>query len=140
VMKQPNLDALNDYIRANRDYGFQWHTNDCFIFTNNCFRAMYGIGYADDWLCKYTENGMYLSREKLRKRFGANTLYEALKTKLTRVDGVPPRGSLVTTKAARRWVINDALGISIGSSAVFLGKQSLEALPIETITSGWVLE
>jgi hypothetical protein len=139
-MKQPNLDALNDYIRANRGYGFQWHTNDCFVFTNNCFRAMYGIGYADDWLCKYTKNGIYLSREKLRKRFGANTLYEALETKLTRVDGVPPRGSLVTTKAARRWVINDALGISIGSSAVFLGKQSLEALPIETITSGWVLE
>ena len=138
-MKQPNIDALNEYIRENRNYGFQWHTNDCFIFTNNCFRAMYGIGFADDWLCKYTENGMYLSREKLRKRFGANTLYEALETKLTRVDGVPPRGSLVTTKDARRWVINDALGISIGSSAVFLGKQSLEALPIETITSSWVL-
>lgn len=137
-MKQPNFDALNNYLRANRNSGFQWHVNDCFIFTNNCFRALYGTGYADDWLGKYTENGMYAKRDRLKEIFCADSLYDALATKLKRFEGVPPRGSLVTTKAARRWVINDALGISVGSSAIFLGKSSLESLPIETITSAWV--
>lgn len=138
-MIQPDFDALNEYIRANRDHGFQWHTNDCFMFTNNAFKVMYGRGYADDWVGKYTKNGMYLKRDSLKKAFGAETLYEALAKKLKRYEGVPPKGALVTTKSARRWVINDALGISVGSSAIFLGKQSLESLPIETITSSWVL-
>ena len=138
-MKQPNIDALNSYIEARRNLGFQWHVNDCFMFTNNAFRAMYGVGYADDWIGKYTQNGLYLRRDALRKVFNAHTLEDALDSKLKRINSVPPRGALVTTKSARKWVINQALGICVGSSAVFLGREHLEILPIERITNSWVL-
>ena len=66
VKKHPDIDALNQYILDVRDIPFNWHTNDCFMFTNNAFRAMYGQGWADDWVGKYIKNGKYLKRDELR--------------------------------------------------------------------------
>lgn len=95
-MVKPDLDALNEYINKMRDVSFQWHTNDCFMFTNNAYKAMYGEGWADDWVGKYTKGGMYLKRDELRKVFKSNTLQDAIDCKLTRVDHIPPKGALVT--------------------------------------------
>lgn len=139
AMIQPNFEALNLFIKAQRNSGFQWHTNDCFIFTNGAFRVMYGVGYADDWVGKYTSNGLYLKRDELRKVFKFRTIEEALDAKLKRINYVPPRGALVTTKATRRWVLGEALGICVGSSAVFLGSKGLISLPVEQISNSWVL-
>jgi len=138
AMKQPNIDALNEYIAKHRNTAFQWHVNDCFMFTNNAFKAMYGEGWADDWVGKYTKDGLYLKREELRKVFKANTLHEAIDQKLKRIDYVPPRGALVTTDKARRWVIGEALGISVGTNAIFLSNDGIGSLPIEQITGAWV--
>ena len=137
-MVKPNIDALNEYIAQVRDKPFQWHVNDCFMFTNNAFRAMYGEGWADDWVGKYTKNGMYLKRDALRQTFGANTLAEAIDTKLSRVSHIPPRGALVTTDKARRWVIGEALGIAVGTKAIFLNESGVVSLQIDYITNAWV--
>lgn len=135
---KPNLNALNEYIKRVREVPFQWHVNDCFMFTNNAYRAMYGQGWADDWLGKYTENGLYLKRDELRKRFNANSLEEAIDRKLQRVDRIPPKGALVTTDRARRWVIRDALGIALGTKAIFLGEKGIISQPIDYIKSAWI--
>jgi hypothetical protein len=135
---KPNLNALNEYIKRVREVPFQWHVNDCFMFTNNAYRAMYGEGWADDWLGKYTENGLYLKRDELRKRFNANSLEEAIDRKLQRVDRIPPKGALVTTDRARRWVIRDALGIALGTKAIFLGEKGIISQPIDYIKSAWI--
>lgn len=138
VEMKPNLNALNEYIKRVREVPFQWHVNDCFMFTNNAYRAMYGEGWADDWLGKYTENGLYLKRDELRKRFNANSLEEAIDRKLQRVDRIPPKGALVTTDRARRWVIRDALGIALGTKAIFLGEKGIISQPIDYIKSAWI--
>ena len=138
VEMKPNLNALNEYIKRVREVPFQWHVNDCFMFTNNAYRAMYGQGWADDWLGKYTENGLYLKRDELRKRFNANSLEEAIDRKLQRVDRIPPKGALVTTDRARRWVIRDALGIALGTKAIFLGEKGIISQPIDYIKSAWI--
>lgn len=137
-MAKPDLDALNKYIRAMRNVPFQWHSNDCFTFTNNAFRAMYGEGWADDWDGKYIRNGLYLKRDELRKVFGANTLEEAIDRKMKRITHIPPKGSLVTTDRARRWVIGDALGIAIGTKAIFLGEKGVISQQIDFIKSAWI--
>ena len=136
----PNLDALNNYIHQVKSNGFQWHTNDCVMFTNNAFKAMYGVGWADDWIGAYTKDGLYMKANELRKAFAANTLTEAIDKKLKRIDYVPPRGALITTKAAQNWVIDEALGIAVGSKGVFLGKKSVISVPIEDINNAWVKE
>ena len=136
---QPDLEALNAYLAEVRDTPFQWHHFDCFMFTNTAYQRMYGAGWADDWIGKYiAPSGRYMKREELRDAFGAKTLSEAIGTRLKRTNCVPPRGALVTTKHARRWVISEALGIGIGSSAVFVGKAGLVQLPIETISNAWI--
>jgi len=137
-MAKPDLDALNEYIREVRDVPFQWHVNDCFTFTNNAFRAMYGEGWADDWVGKYTNNGMYLKRDELRKVFKANTLEEAIDRKMKRIDYIPPKGALVTTDKVRRWVIGEALGIAIGTKAIFLSEKGVISQQIDFITNAWV--
>jgi len=137
-MAKPDLDALNEYIREVRDVPFQWHVNDCFMFTNNAFRAMYGEGWADDWVGKYTKNGMYLKRDELRKVFKANTLEEAIDRKMKRIDYIPPKGALVTTEKARRWVIGEAMGIAIGTKAIFLSEKGVISQQIDFITNAWV--
>jgi len=124
-MAKPDLDALNEYIREVRDVPFQWHVNDCFTFTNNAFRAMYGEGWADDWVGKYTQNGLYLKRDELRKVFEAKTLPEAIDRKMQRIDYIPPKGALVTTDKVRRWVIGEAMGIAIGTKAIFVGEKGV---------------
>lgn len=137
-MKQPDLKALNNYIREIRNTPFQWHTNDCFMFTNNAYRKMYGSGWADDWAGKYINNGMYMKRDELRNTFEVQTLEEGIDQKLTRIDYVPPKGALVTSDQVRRWVIGQAMGISLGSMAVFLGKTGIVSLPTEQITNAWI--
>ena len=137
-MVKPDLNALNEYINKVRDVPFQWHTNDCFMFTNNAYRAMYGEGWADDWVGKYTKDGLYLKRDELRKVFEAKTLTEALDRKMKRVDYIPPKGALVTTDRARRWIIGDALGIAIGTKAIFLSEKGVISQQIDFITNAWV--
>ena len=135
----PNLDALNAYIIEVRDRGFQWHSFDCFMFTNTAYQRMFGTGWADSWIGKYIDsNGLYMKRQALRDTFKAKTLEQAIDRQLKRVRYVPPRGALVTTKHTRQWVIGEALGIGIGSSAVFVGEKSLIQLPIEYISNAWV--
>lgn len=137
-MMHPDINGLNEYIKKVRDVPFQWHVNDCFTFTNNAFHAMYGEGWADDWTGKYTKNGLYLKRDELRKAFGAQTLEQAIDEKLQRYDGIPPRGALVSTDKTRRWVIGQALGISVGAKAIFLSETGVVSVYIEDIKNAWV--
>lgn len=141
-MATPNLIALNNYIDQIKHKPFQWHTHDCFMFTNNAYKAMYGEGWADDWVGKYIDkNGIYLKRDALRKVFKANNLADAIDTKLTRIHYIPPRGGLVTTdKIIRKWVIGDALGISLGTKAIFLGEKGIVSIPISLIRNAWIKE
>lgn len=141
-MVTPDLVALNDYIAEAKHKPFQWHTNDCFMFTNNAYKVMYGEGWADDWVGKYIDkNGIYLKRDALRKVFKANTLADAIDTKLTRIHYIPPKGGLVTTdKIIRKWVIGDALGISLGTKAIFVGEKGLISIPISLIRNAWIKE
>ena len=135
----PNLEALNTYISEVRDTPFQWHLFDCFMFTNEAFQRMYGEGWADDWAGKYiSDTGLYKTKSQLIKTFGYNSLENAIDAKLTRINYVPPRGSLVTALAPPRWAIDRALGISIGTKAAFLGKSRLIFLPIQKIENAWV--
>lgn len=129
--------CLNKYIENVWDIPFEWGVHDCFTFTNNAFRAMYGNGYADDWMGLYMDNGSPIRRDELRKVFKASTLDQALSRRLDKSD-TAPFGSLVTTKKYHRWWTGVALGISLGSRCVFLGKEGLVKLNVEDIESAWV--
>ena len=74
----------------------------------------------------------------LRKIFEAKTIEDAISKKLTRVDGIPPKGALVLTDQCRKWVIGKAMGIAYGRYGIFLGNNGLETVPIEDINSSWV--
>lgn len=119
------------------DLPFEWGVHDCFTFTNNAFRAMYGYGYADDWIGLYMQDGQPVNRQQLRKLFKASTIDQGLSQKLIKSE-TAPHGCLVTTKKNQRWWTGVALGISLGSRCVFLGKQGLIKLNIEDIESAWV--
>lgn len=116
-------DRLNIYLENVADTPFEWGVHDCFTFTNNAFRAMYGRGYADDWMGLYMQDGTPLRRDELRKVFRASTIDAGLSKKLVKSD-TAPHGCLVTTSKHHRWWTGVALGISLGSRCVFLVKRA----------------
>jgi hypothetical protein len=131
--------VLNAYLDNVRGIPFEWGTHDCFTFTNNAFKAMYGRGYADEWQFKYMVDGSPMRRDQLRKTFKHSTIESALSERLTKSD-TAPIGSLVTTKKSQRWITGVALGISLGSRCVFLSKDGLILLNAEDRENAWVLK
>ncbi len=130
---------LNAYLSNIEGIPFDWGTHDCFTFTNGAFRAMYGVGYADDWMGRYMNGTTPKHASSLRREFKHSTLFNGLSSKLVRVQQ-PIFGSLVTTSQKQRWAIGASLGISIGSRAVFLSKDGLIRMNIEDVESAWVLK
>jgi hypothetical protein len=141
-MGPESLKRLNAYIEARRHEPFSWGRHDCFTFTNGAWEAMHGHGWAEDWAGEYLLNGRPLSarrfRLKLQAKDGVDEFTAAIDGRLKRVVGVPPRGALLASARAHSWLSGVALGISIGQSGVFLGKDGLEVHPIEYISGAWV--
>lgn len=99
---------------------------------------MHGNGWSEDWLGRYlTEEGP-MTRHQLQIEFGYRNFVDAVDARLTRVEGVPPRGALVATKRAQRWAIGHALGISVGLRGAFLSGDGIIYLPLESIDKAWI--
>jgi hypothetical protein len=133
---------LNQFLRDNKDRPFEWGNWDCLIFTNEAWKAMYGFGWADDWLGRYYKqeehNLQTLTQDQLRKEYGFNTLSEAVSTKLDKVDTFPPVGALVATRKIRNWSVGYGFGIAIGTKAALLSRKGIIFHPIETVNMKWV--
>lgn len=130
-------ECLNKYLDSVVDKPFEWGVHDCFTFTNGAWQAMYEHGWADDWIGKYMTGGQPMRRDQLRKTFKFSDLNQALNSRLKPYER-PVFGSLVTTKKCQRWMTGYAMGISLGSRCVFLGREGLIKLHAEDIESCWV--
>ena len=130
-------ERLTAYIKAVEDAPFVWGEHDCLTFTNSAYRAMHGVGWADDWLGRYMIDGRLMRRRELKSEFGWSNMDAAIDSKMTRALH-PPRGAMVTTKHAQRWWTGVALGICIGTRGVFLGKQGVIYMPLEYIEKAWI--
>ena len=131
-------ESLNEYLKSVSDKPFSWGEHDCLTFTNSAYVAMYGEGWADDWLGRYMDGGRVLNKRELKAEFRQSVFERAVDLKLQRVHHVPPLGALVTTKRARRWVTGVALGICTGTKAVFLDKVGVLYSPLHDVDSGWI--
>ena len=87
-------ERLNIYLSNLSDEPFHWGVNDCFTFTNGAFRAMYGFGYADDWMGRYMNGASPKNATSMRREFKHSTLFCGLASKLVRSEQ-PVFGSLV---------------------------------------------
>ena len=130
------ISRLNEYLSEVCDVPFEWGVHDCFTFTNGAWKAMYGQGWAEDWLGKYMIEGKPMRRDELRKTFRFGGIDAALRSRLAPYDR-PVLGSLVTTNRSQRWMIGVAMGISLGSRCVFLSKDGLIKLNAEDVQSSW---
>jgi hypothetical protein len=129
---------LNSYLRAVRSEPFRWGKHDCLTFSNGAFRAYHGFGYADDWLGEYMAGDDPMLPSRMRDKFKAHTFDEAIERKLQGVNHVPPRGALVATKKAERWLIGYALGICVGTKAAFLSRAGVVYLTLDEIDKAWM--
>ena len=133
-------ESLNAYLKQTRGVTFQWGLHDCLTFTNNAFHAMYGEGWADDWLDRYMVDGRPMKRYELKKEFGfcPSKFADKIGERLDRVNFVPPLGALVMTDQGERWIIGGAMGICTGTKCVFLSKKGVVHLPLDAIKQAWI--
>lgn len=137
-----DLNELTNYLKEVQDCKFEFAKHDCLIFTNNAWKRMYGFGWADDWVGRYTKETPYgtrlLRKDELRSEYGYFDFGRAVSDKLKRITYIPPRGALVATKKCDRFGVGYALGISLGMKAVFLGNDKLLFLPIDDVEKAWI--
>jgi len=130
-----NYKGLNDYIRENKDRRFDFCKHDCLTFTNEVWEILYGHKWSDDWLGRYKA---WSRPEDLKTEYGFDSLEDAIDSKLTRVNHVPPRGALILSGKTRHWSTGKSMGIAVGDSGLFLGRAGMVNLPIEDFHMGWV--
>jgi len=131
---------LFNYIEAKRNLPFKWGEHDCYTFTNGAFHEMYGKGYADHWEGLYaTPEGRPEGLRHLRSMFPYKSLDEALGTLLKPVRGNLRLGDLVAikTSTATVWHIKAAMGICVGTKAVFVGDDKLIFKSIDDVDYAW---
>lgn len=137
-----NIDALNTYLKEIKDKPFKWGEHDCFIFTNEAWRRIYGYEWGPEFLGKYMDGERLLRRDELKANLlevtGKSTPLKAVDTKLTRYSGVPPRGALLLSKVANRWIIGGAFGICVGTHGAFISETGVVYLPLNDTDKAWV--
>ena len=131
-------ERLNKYLKRVKGQPFAWGSHDCLTFTNGAYRAMYGSGWADEWLDRYMVGRRPMRRTELKREYKFGDFTLAVDSKLQRCGGIPPLGALVTTKHAQRWVTGVAMGICTGTRAVFLSKEDVLYLPLDAIENSWI--
>ena len=133
---------LSEYLKAVANEPFKWGSHDCLTFTNGAWKAMYGYGWADDWLGRYMKATEYGDRplrpDQLRAEFGYFAFSKAVDERLQRAGPIPPRGALVATKKVERMAIGYGLGICVGSKAAFLSRSGVVYSSITDIAKAWV--
>ena len=129
---------LNEYIRSVRDIPFEWGKQDCLTFSNGAFKAYHGFGYGDDWLGGYLKGKEPLLPSQIFRKFNVKDFDEAMEARMQVVEHVPPRGAVVATKKAERWLIGYALGICIGTKAAFLSRKGVVYCPLDDIDKAWI--
>lgn len=129
-------ERLNQYLERMNDTPFEWGVHDCLTFTNGAFAAYWGVGYADDWAQRYMTNGRPMRRDEMRREFGFGSIKAALDRRLQPC-GAAIYGALVTTPKSQHWVTGVALGISVGSRCIFLGREGLMQLNSEDANGAW---
>ena len=134
---------LNQYLREANDKHFHWGEHDCLIFSNHAFKAYHGYAYGEDWLGRYLRDGKPKTTQEMREEYGFENFEEAINTRLTKIDDVPPKGSLVATQETRQRhralrFLPYALGISVGTKAAFVSDKGIIYLPLDSVTSAWI--
>ena len=131
-------ESLNEYLRSVAGTPFKWGQHDCLTFSNAAFSAFHGAGWADDWMGKYMGPRGPLSLKACLEMAGTATMLEFVDSRLTRVNYVPPRGSLVVCKTPIRRFGGMSFGISLGAHAAFVGTNGLIHKNIKDISGAWV--
>lgn len=129
---------LNAYLKSVADLPFRWGQNDCLTFTNGAWQAMHGNGWADDWIGRYMNGNRLMRKDDLRREFGFQTFAEAVDQRLTRVDYIPPRGSLVITERPMGGGIGYSMGICVGAKAAFLSRTGVIYKSVTDISKAWI--
>lgn len=124
------------YVQAQRGKRFQLGTHDCFTFTNGWWRIKHGRGFADG----FAYNGLSAGQlsAAMIEAYGTDDVIQAFDRHLTRCEGHPPRGAIVTLPSARPDYIPVALGIAYGVRAVFLGAHDVVYVDMADVTGAWV--
>lgn len=121
---------LSEYLDRFRSAPFEWGVNDCFIFTNGWVSLSGATPFIRDQAKSY-KNEKSAQRTYLQecKRLGVKNLEQFFDAIYTRVNCVPPDGSVVA-RVQNETSLGFVLGIVEGRSSIFMGLNGLEFLPI----------
>lgn len=124
-------ERLADLIDANRQTPFQWGVHDCALWGADVMEAQTGADFGAPFRGKYSDAEG--AAEALRT-FGAGTLIKTFDRHLERIaPAFAGRGDLVAKGRGR----TAAIGVCIGSEALFVGDDGLVRVPRSEWAAAW---
>lgn len=132
-------ESLNEFIDGCRGREFVWGVHDCFTFTNNAFKAMYGKGWGDDLEGLYLNtDGEFAGFEALAMKYKRRSVLPFIDERLQRIDFAPPVGALVASEYESTFHLKYALGLSVGTKAVYLDENDITFRSFDSVNFAWV--
>jgi len=117
---------LVKFIKEVMNKPFTWGEHDCLTFANNAVIAQRGYGFADKYLGKYkTVIGATGAYGRWLESSGCSNIVEGLDQQFERVEGFPPRGSIVAMPAPQGAVFDYSFGVMASQFAAFVAEEGL---------------
>ena len=119
---------LVDYLRQKAKETFDIETNNCYRFTNECWKIYFGCNYSDKY---FNITGI--------KQTDYDTLVEACDNiPLLIRSEKPQEGHLVAVKVPGDTSLGGyALGFCVGDLSVFLSTKGVKYLPTKIVSYSW---
>lgn len=142
IKRQEQWDiSLIDYLKSCKGRSFEWGKFDCITFANNAVKCQLGYGFADELLGKHDDLKSALKEyRKWQRKTGFNSVFEGLDAKFERVEGFPPRGSIVAMPVDNMEVFDHAFGIQISHLAAFVTAEGLLMIEPKSNFIAWRVE
>lgn len=133
---------LERELRAWRRRSFEWGVSDCVHFTAACIKAMTGENHVKD-IAVYSSEREALMILAARDHRGLQAATEVVLGPCVDIapNHVPvDKGDVVLAMrpvADRPGDTGPGLGICLGSTAIFIGRDGLETIPVRECICGW---
>lgn len=118
---------LNAYLLMNAKSVFRWGTHDCMTFVNGWVYHLNGVGFYDPELFPYrTERSAAVAYRSYCRHYGYESFEDYFDKIFTRVDHVPPDGSVIARRVSDESATGSRMGIMSGRFVVFVGEEGLQ--------------
>ena len=130
---------LQNYLDSLSNTPLEPGVHDCIVFTNQCWRLLYGKGWADDVIGQYGAKGRYYAASFLQRKYAVSNIEQFVDRRLQRcLPGIFVEGALALFPEKDALQTGVGFGIVLGRYTVCLNAVGVAYASTRTMKAMWV--